>query len=63
MKPLARHEIIDQLERLGIDSPEECRAYINDYVNYYRYCSDSLHTRISRTVRKFFQHLLLFIAM
>ena len=35
MKPLARYEIIEQLNRIGITQPIERAVFIEEYVDYF----------------------------
>ncbi|UCH44372.1 MAG: hypothetical protein JSV11_08700 [Nitrospiraceae bacterium] len=35
MQPLSRHEIIEQLNRLGITKPVERAVFMEDYITYF----------------------------
>lgn len=35
MKALTGHEVLSELERIGIDNPVELKQYLNDYRSYF----------------------------
>ena len=50
MKPLARYEIIEQLDRMGIHQPVERAALIEDYISYF-------HQKDVQSIRDYFYKL------
>ena len=51
MAPLDKEEINAELIRLGIITPLEREACLNEYVEYYRNCKSSLLDRLVRTLK------------
>ena len=54
MAPLEKDEIYDELKRLGIISPLEREACLNEYVEYFTSYKDTLSGRFIRRLKKVF---------